>query len=121
MPNGYIYRKKSEAPTVPCPCGESTRILQRTDSPAASLHVTHITDSIKHYHRDCTELYYILEGVGKMELGEDAVDLEPGVTILIEPGTPHRAFGDITTLVIGVPAWNPADEHFLTDSADPVD
>ena len=118
MPKGYIYRKRSEAPTVPCPCGESTRILQHTDTPVANLHVTHITDSVKHYHKECTEYYYILDGRGKMELGDDLVDLEPGVTILIEPGTPHRAYGDITTLVIGVPAWKPDDEYFMTEETE---
>ncbi len=112
MPKGYIYRKKSEAPTIPCLCGESTRIVTIDDTPVANIHVTHITDSIKHYHKDCTEYYYILDGCGKMELGDEVVDLEPGVTILIEPGTAHRAYGDITTLVIGVPSWKPDDEFF---------
>ena len=115
MSQGYIYRKKSEAPTVPCLCGESTRIVTAEDTPIANLHVVHITDSIKHYHKRCSEYYYILEGCGKMELGDDLVDLEPGVTILIEPGTPHRAYGDITTLVIGIPSWQPDDEYFPAD------
>ena len=115
MSKGYIYRKQSEATVVPCACGESTRIIQVGDTPVANLHVTHITDSVKHYHKACTEYYYILEGTGKMELGDDVVDLEPGVTILIEPGTPHRAYGDIKTIVFGVPAWKHDDEFFLTD------
>ena len=110
---GYIYRKQNEAPTVPCACGESTRIVTSGDTPIANLHVTRITDSVKHYHKECAEYYYILEGRGKMELGDDVVDLEPGVTILIEPLTPHRAYGDITTLVIGIPAWHPEDEYFV--------
>ena len=74
-----------------------------------------ITDSKRHYHKGCTEYYYILEGTGKMELGDDVVDLEPGVTIVIEPGTPHRAYGDIRTIVFGVPAWNHTDEFFETE------
>src|SRR5689334_607204 len=62
MPKGYIYRKRSEAPTVPCYCGPSTRIVTAKDTPIANLHVTKITDSIKHYHKLSTEYYYILEG-----------------------------------------------------------
>jgi mannose-6-phosphate isomerase-like protein (cupin superfamily) len=112
---GYIYRKRDEATQVPCPCGTSTRIIQIGDTPVANLHVTHITDSVKHYHKHCTEYYYILEGRGKMELNDDVVELEPGVTIVIEPGTAHRAYGDITTIVFGVPAWEHTDEFFLTD------
>jgi mannose-6-phosphate isomerase-like protein (cupin superfamily) len=116
MSKGYLYRKQDDATKVPCACGESTRIIQIDDTPVANLHVTHITDSLKHYHKACTEYYYILEGKGKMELGDDVVDLEPGVTILIEPGTPHRAYGDIKTIVFGVPAWRHDDEFFLTDT-----
>lgn len=120
MTKGYIYRKRSEAPTVDCYCGPSTRIVTRTDTPVANLHVTKITDSVKHYHKLCTEYYYILEGSGKMELGADIVDLEPGVTIVIEPGTPHRAYGDITTIVIGIPSQVHDDEFFVTDSLEPA-
>lgn len=112
MPSGYIYRRRDEAPRVPCPCGQSTRIVTIADTPVANLHVTHITDSTRHFHRACTEYYYVLEGTGKMELGDEVVDLSPGVTIVIEPGTPHRAYGDITTIVFGVPAWEHTDEFF---------
>jgi len=118
MSKGYLYRKRCEAPTVDCYCGPSTRIVTKADTPVANLHVTRITDSVKHYHKLCTEYYYILEGSGKMELGDDVVDLEPGVTIVIEPGTPHRAYGDITTIVIGIPAQVHDDEFFLTDLPD---
>ena len=65
---GYLVRRLADAPTVPCPCGQSTRPLTRTETPACNLHVTFITDSVLHYHKDCTEVYYILEGRGKMEL-----------------------------------------------------
>lgn len=120
MPKGYIYRRRDEAPVVQCPCGPSTRIVTRADTPVANFHVTKITDSVKHYHKLCTEYYYILEGSGKMELGDDVVDLEPGVTIVIEPGTPHRAYGDITTIVVGIPAQVHDDEFFLTDAPEPA-
>jgi mannose-6-phosphate isomerase-like protein (cupin superfamily) len=115
MPEGYIYRKKSEAPVVRSLCGASTRVITIDDTPVANFHVTHITDSKRHYHKECTEYYYILDGSGKMELNDDVVDLEPGVTILIEPGTLHRAYGDITTIVFGVPAWRHSDEFYQTE------
>lgn len=120
MPNGYLYRKRGEAPVVPCPCGESTRVVTRADTPVANLHVTHITDSVKHYHRLSTEYYYILDGHGWMELGDDLVELEPGVVIVIEPGTPHRGYGDFTTIVFGVPAQVHDDEFFVTEAKPPV-
>jgi len=112
---GYLYRRRDEAPVVASKCGASTRILTAADTAVANLHVTHITDSVRHYHKECTEIYYILEGRGKMELNDDVVELEPGVTILIEPGTFHRAYGDITTIVFGVPAWHHTDEFYQTE------
>lgn len=111
----YIYRTLEDSPSVPCVCGTSTRIITREDTPVANLHVTSITDSDKHYHREVTEFYYILEGTGQMELGKDVVGLRPGVTILIPPGLPHRAYGDVKCLIVGVPAWKHDDEFFCDE------
>jgi mannose-6-phosphate isomerase-like protein (cupin superfamily) len=110
---GYLVRRLQDAPTVPCTCGDSTRPLTFQDEKACSLHVTHITDSAKHYHKEATEVYYILEGRGQMELNDDVIDLTPGTIVYIEPGTPHRAYGDIRTIVFGVPADRSEDEYYV--------
>ena len=81
---GYLVRRVQDAPTVPCACGQSTRPLTYQDTPAVNLHVTFITDSRKHYHKECTEVYYILEGRGKMELNDDTIDVEPGMVVYID-------------------------------------
>jgi mannose-6-phosphate isomerase-like protein (cupin superfamily) len=86
--------------------------LTRNDTAACNLHVTRITDSERHYHKHCTEVYYILEGRGRMEIADDVIDLEPGVAVYISPNTRHRVSGDIRTIVFGVPALDPADEYF---------
>ncbi len=109
---GYIARHMSEVQPVPCPCGSSTRIITREDTPIANLHVTHIMDSEKHYHKGCTEYYYILEGHGHMELNDDVVELKPGLVVVIEPGTAHRGYGDFKTMIVGIPAWDHSDEFF---------
>ena len=109
---GYLVKRLADAPTVPCPCGESTRPLTIADTPACNLHVTHITDSVRHYHKRCTEVYLILEGRGQMDLGGDVIDVGPGTVIYIEPGTPHRLWGDVRTVVFGVPALQAEDEYF---------
>jgi mannose-6-phosphate isomerase-like protein (cupin superfamily) len=111
---GYMVRRLEEAPTVPCPCGESTRPLTRAETPVCNLHVTFIRDSVKHYHKQCTEVYYILDGCGKMELNGDVIDVEPGTIVYIEPHTTHRLWSEqgVRTIVFGVPALDPADEYF---------
>ena len=114
---GYLVRRVQDAPTVPCPCGQSTRPLTVADTPVCNLHVTFITDSVKHYHRQCTEVYYILQGRGKMELHDEVVEVEPGTVVYIEPYTPHRLSSDegVQTIVFGVPAYRPDDEFFVTE------
>jgi mannose-6-phosphate isomerase-like protein (cupin superfamily) len=85
------------------------------DTPVCNFHITFITDSVKHYHKNCTEVYYILEGRGKMELADEVVEIEPGMVIYIEPGTPHRLWSaaGVRTVVFGVPALDPEDEYFV--------
>ena len=111
---GYLVRRTADAPTVPCPCGDSTRVLTAADGAPLSLHVTSIRDAVRHYHRDTTEVYYILSGRGKMELNDEWVELEPGTVLWIEPGTRHRLLSEtgVRSIVVALPAFNPADEFF---------
>jgi mannose-6-phosphate isomerase-like protein (cupin superfamily) len=113
---GYLVRRVDEAPTVACPCGQSTRPLTGADTPVCNLHVTFITDSVKHYHRETTEVYYILEGQGKMELNDDVIEVEPGTIIYIEPFTAHRlvSAAGVRTIVVGIPAYKQDDEFYVT-------
>ncbi len=114
--NGFVVRHRSEAPTVPCPCGFSTRIVTAADGGPCSVHVTRIRDSVRHYHATTTEVYYILSGIGKMELNGEWFDVRPETVIQIDAGTRHRLVGDdgqeVTTIVMAMPPFDPADEHF---------
>jgi mannose-6-phosphate isomerase-like protein (cupin superfamily) len=111
---GYSVRPTSEAPTVPCPCGQSTRVVSAADNVGCSFHVTEIQDSVRHYHRRTAEVYYILEGTGFMELNGETVAVAPGLVVTIAPGTRHRLWsaGGVKTVVVGVPAFDPEDEFF---------
>ena len=115
---GYLVRRFQEAPTVRSECGQSTRPLTFPDTTVCNLHVTFIKDSTKHYHKECTEVYYILQGRGKMELNDDVVDVEPGTIVYIEPYTTHRLFSTegVQTIVFGVPAYQADDEFFVPES-----
>jgi mannose-6-phosphate isomerase-like protein (cupin superfamily) len=117
---GFLVRRLEDAPAVPCSCGVSTRPLTRADTPACNLHVTFIQDSVKHYHRECTEVYYILQGRGKMELNDEVIEVEPGMLVLIEPFTAHRLVSPegVRTIVFGVPAFRQEDEYY--DTGEPI-
>jgi len=112
MPTGYLARHLADVEPVPCPCGQSWRIFTRSDGPVANIHVTSIEDSRRHYHKHCTEFYYILEGEGTLEVGDDTLELSPGLLVRIDAGTPHRGHGRFKSLIVGVPAWDPEDEWF---------
>ena len=90
---------------------QCNRILRQSSSPVG-FHVTHIQDSKKHFHKNTTEVYYILDGNGFLEIGDETVPLKPGTTVLIRPGTPHRGYGDFKTIVVCHPAFDPQDEYF---------
>lgn len=111
---GYSVRRAADAPAVPCPCGQSTRIVTAADGLGCSFHITHIFDSALHYHRRSAEVYYVLEGTGRMELNGDTIAIEPGTVVTIEPGTRHRltSEGGVKTVVVAVPPFDPGDEFF---------
>ncbi len=109
---GYVVRHVDDVEPTPCPCGSATRIIKADDCKDVGFHITHIQDSRTHYHKKTTEIYHILEGHGTLEIGSDKVELRPGLTILIKPGTPHRGYGDFKTIVVPQPAFDPSDEFF---------
>ena len=109
----YSVVNLDEVTPVPCPCGMSRRAFTDDPDKIASLHVVDVSiDAKTHYHKKLTEIYYILEGTGQMELDGELVDVGPGSTVLIKPGCRHRAIGKMRILNVPVPAFDPDDEWF---------
>ena len=73
-------------------------------------------DARTHYHKRLTEIYYVLEGEGSIELNGEVFPIGPGASILIKPGRRPRAkpTADQPLRVINVPipAFDPDDEWF---------
>ncbi|WMS43725.1 cupin domain-containing protein [Acuticoccus sp. MNP-M23] len=100
-------------PGVPCPCGTARRAFGDVPGGVATLHQTTISaDSRTHYHRRMTELYYVLEGEGTMELDDERVPLRPGISVYIAPQCRHRAVGDLKVMIVAIPQFDPEDEYF---------
>src|SRR5687768_12833449 len=109
----FAIARPEELPGVECPCGEARRAFVDDPDGVASLHITDISvDAKTHYHKRLTELYYILEGEGEMELDGERHPVGPGDAILIKPLCRHRAIGRLRALIVPVPAFDPADEWF---------
>jgi len=100
-------------PAQPCPCGSTRRAFAESPGSPASLHIVQISaDSRPHYHRGMTEIYYVLEGEGEIELDGSRHPLRPGMAILIRPGCRHRAVGPLKIINVAIPAFDPEDEWF---------
>src|SRR6185436_6515493 len=109
MPKRFQIAHPADLPTVDCPCGQSRRAFIDDADGVASLHVTEITvDARTHYHKRITEIYYILEGDGQIELDGERHAVQPGDAILIKPGCRHRAIGQLRVIVVPLPAFDPA-------------
>jgi mannose-6-phosphate isomerase-like protein (cupin superfamily) len=107
-----IVRPADIAP-VECPCGQTRRAFVDDPDRVASLHVVDISvDAKTHYHKRLTEIYYILEGHGEMELDGERFPVQPGDAILIKPLCRHRAIGKLKVLNVPIPAFDPTDEWF---------
>lgn len=100
---------------VSCPCGTARRAFTDAADFPGTIHQTEISvDARTHYHRQLTEVYYILEcgSDARMELDGQQVPLAVGSCILIPPGVRHRAVGQMKVLVIVYPKFDLADEWF---------
>jgi len=69
MTERYKIARLSELPAIACPCGETRRAFVDEPQGVPSIHVVDINiDAKTHYHTRRTEIYYILEATGEMEL-----------------------------------------------------
>ncbi|MEY2517739.1 MAG: hypothetical protein QOJ89_5097 [bacterium] len=63
--------------------------------------------STKHRHPTQTELYVVLEGTGRIRVGDELFELEPLSTALVEPAEVRQVFNDTSAdalwLVVGTP------------------
>ncbi|MFK7769482.1 MAG: cupin domain-containing protein [Mariniblastus sp.] len=98
---------------TPCPCGTAKRAFTDDADQIASLHIVNVSENSQtHYHKKMTEIYYVLEGDGQIELDGLRFDISPGSSILIKPGCRHRAIGKLKLINVPIPAFDPEDEWF---------
>ncbi len=79
---------------------------------AAWVHTVDIDGSRPHYHRQATELYYVLEGEGCVVLDGVVHPVRKGSLLHIPPGVVHGAKGRMRVLVVGIPDIDDSDLFF---------
>ena len=73
--------------------------------------------SLKHYHPEAEESYYILSGSAEMLLDGETATLRPGDNVVIRPPQVHQITNagpdDLVLLAVCVPPWTPDNSVFL--------
>jgi mannose-6-phosphate isomerase-like protein (cupin superfamily) len=72
--------------------------------------VTVTENNRMHYHKKTTEIYYIFDGNGILEIDNDEIKLKKGISVLIKPGCRHRAIGNLTLINVPIPMFDVDDE-----------
>jgi mannose-6-phosphate isomerase-like protein (cupin superfamily) len=109
----YLIAHTADIEAVPCPCGMTRRAFTEDPDQIATLHVVDIDgEAVPHYHKKLTEIYYVVQGEGEVELDGVRYPVESGSAILIKPGCRHRALGKLRIVNVPIPAFDPEDEWF---------
>jgi mannose-6-phosphate isomerase-like protein (cupin superfamily) len=64
-----------------------------------------------HYHPQTEEIYYVLEGTGRMHIANEQQDVRPGDAIAIPPGQVHQITNTGPTTLRFLCCCAPAYEH----------
>ena len=69
----------------------------------------------EHYHARTEEIYYIVEGLARIRIGEEIRQVGPGDAIAIPPGQPHKIWnigsGALRLLCCCAPAYEHTDTY----------
>ncbi|HLQ45709.1 MAG TPA: cupin domain-containing protein [Planctomycetaceae bacterium] len=109
--SGFLRRDPAEVAPWAETCGEIRCLIVENDGAAGEVHQVQIRDAKMHYHAKTDEFYYVIDGEGTMTLGGTEIELHKGVVVYVPRGTPHKAVGDLTVLVICVPRGVMHDIH----------
>jgi len=90
-------------------CGIRQRLFTKNDGVPASITYLTVDDAKPHWHGYIHEYYYVLEGEGALVIDGERVPVAAGDCVWIKPGAHHYAEGSITSLIIAMPAFDPAD------------
>ena len=88
-------------------------MIEEKDGAAAEVHHLEITNAKLHFHQRTDEIYYVLDGQGRMQLDDREIELSKDVVVYVPRGVKHRAWGDLKVLVVCIPRGVLNDVHEL--------
>ena len=108
-----LIRHEDECPSERSTCGWRHLLISRQDHEVAAwVHAVDIDGAQEHYHRQATELYYVLDGDGTVTLDGETHAVRTGSLVHIPPGVVHGAQGRMRVLVVGIPDISDGDLFF---------
>jgi len=69
------------------------------------------SSTVAHHHVETEEIYYVLEGRGRMRVGDETRDVGPGDAIAIPPGAVHQMTNPGTGVLKFLCCCAPGYEH----------
>jgi len=104
-----------ESEPIECPFGQVRRVITGGAGGVANVHVVKVTRGTPHYHEGYDEVYYVLNGTGRLMVESTAHALRPGAVAVIPAGTTHAlesADGSPLEFVLfGVPPVSVSDDR----------
>ncbi len=94
-------------------CGQIRCLIEEKDGAAGEVHQVQIENAKLHYHERTDEFYYVIDGQGTMILDDETIELHKGVVVYVPRGVKHKAFGNLTALIVCVPRGVMSDVHEL--------
>src|SRR5687768_2193640 len=113
VPHQYLRRDVASVKPWEETCGQIRPLIEEKDGAAAEVHHLEITDAKLHYHESTDEIYYVLDGTGRMRLGDEEIGLRKDVAVYVPRGLKHKAWGNLKVLVICIPRGVLNDVHEL--------
>ena len=110
-PNPFLRREVTQIKPWTETCGQIRPLIEEQDGAAAEVHHLEITDAKLHYHERTDEIYYVLDGTGRMRLDDEEIELRKDVTVYVPRGVKHRAWGNLKVLVVCIPRGVLHDVH----------
>src|SRR5712671_2919929 len=112
-PASFLRREVTQIKPWTETCGQIRPLIEEKDAAAAEVHHLQITDAKLHYHERTDEIYHVIDGQGRMRLGDKEFELHKDVVVYVPRGVKHKAWGNLTVLVVCIPRGVLQDVHEL--------
>ena len=82
----FLRRDVTDVPPWAETCGQIRPLINEEDGAAAEVHHLEITDAKLHYHEHTDEIYHVLDGTGRMRVGDEEIELHKDVIVYVPRG-----------------------------------